>query len=430
MSYFDVCLRQIEGEGNGFHFRIDENGDVERDDTFHSAINVSLFTDRRADKSEVPQPQRRRGWEGDEFLELTDYLIGSKLWLLEQARNTIATRNKAVEIVRNALDWFIQKGYCDRIDVVGRRILPSTLEITSTFFVEDNIINSFTFDVWQKTKATPQRKPLVPKNLFSAMLSDLNFNGQFFSYPGGVTSGQEIISIEMWVSITNTGTPSRTFYQETQTTSTLDRFALEMTNIGQLEIKFRNSDNGTLITTMASQNLFINRNYHVLAVVNSQTNVMEIYLDGQLLHRDTSQTFGPIMSGDYFTDSRIGSSNNTPVENILGNIGFIGIYNTDKSSQIKRLYNNGDAICYSSRPSSLRAGGLFFSELANWVGHEGNETFEHVGNKTITNNGSVGYIGTCLRVECNDQNIPSPFEFIDGDSFEFIDSEPFEFIGE
>lgn len=170
MAFFDISLRQNDNEDddsidkvfedNNFHFRIAENGDLERDETFHSSINVSLFSDRRADSSEVEQSQKRRGWEGDEFLRLEDYAIGSKLWLLEQARNTIATKNKAVEIVRNALQHYIDTDYCDRIEVTGHRIIPSILKITSTFFVENNIINSFTFDVWQKTSSEPARLPL------------------------------------------------------------------------------------------------------------------------------------------------------------------------------------------------------------------------------------------------------------------------------
>lgn len=171
MAFFDISLRQNDNpdddandrvfDDNNFHFRIDANGDLQRDETFHSFINVSLFTDRRADKSEVVQPQKRRGWQGDELLDLEGYLIGSKLWLFDQARNTIETKNKAVETVRNALEWFVKVGYCDRIEVTGKRIMPITLKITSTFFVENNIINSFTFDVWQKTNNEPAR--LIPE---------------------------------------------------------------------------------------------------------------------------------------------------------------------------------------------------------------------------------------------------------------------------
>lgn len=169
MAFFDISLRQNDNDDddradkvfddNNFHFRIDENGDLQRDETFHSAINVSLFSDRRADKSEIEQPQKRRGWQGDEFLALEDYTIGSKLWLLDQARLTIEIKNKAVEIVRNALQHFVDTEYCDRIEVTGQRIFPSILKITSTFFVENNIINSFTFDVWQKTNNEPARLP-------------------------------------------------------------------------------------------------------------------------------------------------------------------------------------------------------------------------------------------------------------------------------
>lgn len=165
----DISLRQNDNiddnrpdkvfDDNNFHFRINEAGDLLSDDTFYSAINVSLFTDRRADVSEIEQPQKRRGWEGDEFLNLEDYLIGSKLWLLDQARLTIEIKNKAVNFVRNSLQHFVDTGVCDRIEVTGQRILPEILKITSTFFVENNIISSFTFDVWKKTSTEPARLP-------------------------------------------------------------------------------------------------------------------------------------------------------------------------------------------------------------------------------------------------------------------------------
>jgi phage gp46-like protein len=149
MAFFDVSLKL--GTDNRHHFEIDENGDLKHDESFDSFINVSLFSDRRANESEMQQPEKRRGWEGDEFLNLNDYLIGSKLWLLEQSRNTIENRNKAVQIVQEALDWFVQVGYCERVEVSGRRILPSELEITSDFYVQNNLIKSFTFNVWEKT---------------------------------------------------------------------------------------------------------------------------------------------------------------------------------------------------------------------------------------------------------------------------------------
>jgi len=112
MAFFDVSLKL--GTDNIHHFEIDESGDLKHDESFDSFINVSLFSDRRANESEMQQPEKRRGWEGDEFLNLNDYLIGSKLWLLEQSRNTIENRNKAVQIVQDAFrlvcpSWILRK---------------------------------------------------------------------------------------------------------------------------------------------------------------------------------------------------------------------------------------------------------------------------------------------------------------------------------
>jgi phage gp46-like protein len=152
MAFYDISLKQ--GTDNRFHFEIDSNGDLKRDDSFDSFIIVSLFSDRRANSSEIQQPEKRRGWEGDEFLDLIDYNIGSKLWLLEQARNTIETRNVAVQIVQEALEWFVEIGYCERVEVTGQRLLPSTLNITSNFYVQNDLIKSFTFNVWEKTNVS------------------------------------------------------------------------------------------------------------------------------------------------------------------------------------------------------------------------------------------------------------------------------------
>lgn len=412
MSFFDISLRQIEdADDDRFHFRIDENGDIERDDSFHSFINVSLFTDRRADKSEVPDPQKRRGWEGDEFLNLLDYLIGSKLWLLEQARLTISIRNKAVEIVQNSLQWFVQVGYCDRVEVTGRIIRPEILEITTTFFVENNPIKSFTFDVWQKTKATPQRLAPIPKNLFSTRLLDIG-ETEYVTYADGVTAGQPIVSFETYINISNTGTPKRSIYQETRTSDNLPRFAVEISETGQPIVSFRDSDAGALITTTAPNPIFVNINYHLLVVVNSTTNTIKIYLNGQEVHRDISQTFGPIMDGAYFADTQIGQAQDNAAESIIAKIGFVGLYNTDKSFHLSRLYNDGIAMCYGSRNSKIRSGQLFFAELSNWVNNSGNEFIDFVNGRNISNIFDLGFKHTCLRVECNGTSTNIATEFI------------------
>jgi phage gp46-like protein len=59
-------------------------GDVQSGDDLESAVLISLFTDRRAEASDVvPDGSNdRRGWWGDSG---SLYLIGSRLWLLRRA---------------------------------------------------------------------------------------------------------------------------------------------------------------------------------------------------------------------------------------------------------------------------------------------------------------------------------------------------------
>ena len=69
-----------------FDWSIDGNGDITADDSFDSSIFASLYSDRRADESQISAPQNRRGWNGDVNTTLEGYLFGSLLWLLERKK--------------------------------------------------------------------------------------------------------------------------------------------------------------------------------------------------------------------------------------------------------------------------------------------------------------------------------------------------------
>lgn len=110
-----------------YDFQIDENGDIETEDQLETAILVSLFTDRRAEPSQVPKPQLRRGWVGD--LETPSDPWGSTLWLLEQRRLTGTTALEAADASEIALRWFkddniaISVGTRSFVDVDRMRLL-------------------------------------------------------------------------------------------------------------------------------------------------------------------------------------------------------------------------------------------------------------------------------------------------------------------
>lgn len=101
----DAVLNQSpEGDEVLYDMQIDPVcGDILSADQLDTAILVSLFSDARAAAYEIVKPQLRRGWVGD--LEKPEDPIGSKLWLLEQARLTSATVAQATNFSKTSLAW-------------------------------------------------------------------------------------------------------------------------------------------------------------------------------------------------------------------------------------------------------------------------------------------------------------------------------------
>ena len=91
------------------------NGDLVVDDGLETSINVSLFTDGRAE-NQVFRPEDRRGWIGDVFRERD---IGSLLWLLEQTRLDQLTLAAAIDRTRKALEWMVEDGLASDVSVSG-----------------------------------------------------------------------------------------------------------------------------------------------------------------------------------------------------------------------------------------------------------------------------------------------------------------------
>lgn len=79
-----------------------------------TAVLISLFTDRRAEPDDViPDGSGDpRGWWGDPDL-------GSRLWLLERAKQTEDTRQRAQDYAQEALEWLVEDGVADEVTVVA-----------------------------------------------------------------------------------------------------------------------------------------------------------------------------------------------------------------------------------------------------------------------------------------------------------------------
>ena len=107
----DAVLSYVDGV---FDIQLDSDGDVMTADFFDTAIIVSLFTDRRADSSEVLEPHRRRGWPGE-----GDGVTGSTGWVYDQSRVTGTLLAGVSAAYTQALQWMVEKGYATAMRAVA-----------------------------------------------------------------------------------------------------------------------------------------------------------------------------------------------------------------------------------------------------------------------------------------------------------------------
>lgn len=147
MRYTDVALTKTT---DGYYdVSIGDDGDVVKTNSFDTAILLSIFCERRASESEVPEPQRRRGWIGNLY-GLVEY--GSKLWLLYQARLTINNVNRARGYLEQGLSWMVQFGYLKRITVITRRDLDAGSLIADIQLQRfDDKIDQRSYVLWDNT---------------------------------------------------------------------------------------------------------------------------------------------------------------------------------------------------------------------------------------------------------------------------------------
>ena len=90
--------------------------DIDHDLGLRTAVMISLFTDARArDDDEIPDGTNdKRGHWGDAY---EDDIVGSRLWLLERAKETQDTLDRGKQYATEALGWFIEDDIASKINV-------------------------------------------------------------------------------------------------------------------------------------------------------------------------------------------------------------------------------------------------------------------------------------------------------------------------
>jgi phage gp46-like protein len=139
----DLLIKQTPGKG--FDLVLGEQ-DFETVDGMETTIAVLLFTDARAAPSEVPDPEKRRGWVGN-ILRSSE--LGGMLWLMTQARNTQEVRNKIVKWARNSLQPLLDEGMASEIIATVDQTDPRGIRLSINIIVKNG--ESTKYPYWLAT---------------------------------------------------------------------------------------------------------------------------------------------------------------------------------------------------------------------------------------------------------------------------------------
>lgn len=114
----DIALLYNPAIG-GFDIMLDESGDLVADEGLKTATILSLFLDRRAeDDDDIPDGTGdRRGWWADAIAPVPGDKVGSRAWLLEREKETADVRRRAQVYDQEALNWMIEDGIAERVEV-------------------------------------------------------------------------------------------------------------------------------------------------------------------------------------------------------------------------------------------------------------------------------------------------------------------------
>ncbi|MBR8316069.1 phage GP46 family protein [Burkholderia dolosa] len=92
-----------------------------REAMLRRAVEISLFTWRRAEPEDRLDDGERMGWWGDSFPDVAGDRIGSRLWLLRREVLTEGVLRRAEEYCREALQWMLDDEIVTAMSVSVKR---------------------------------------------------------------------------------------------------------------------------------------------------------------------------------------------------------------------------------------------------------------------------------------------------------------------
>ena len=142
---------KLTADSNGLYdISVGADGDIESVESYDTAILVSVQTDRRANAHEMSQPERRRGWAGNDHTPEVE--MGSKLWLFDQPRATRTVSDGIASATRAALEWLVEERRAVSVSAVAA-FTGSTLEMETEVRYSPSEVDRHHFTLWQQTGA-------------------------------------------------------------------------------------------------------------------------------------------------------------------------------------------------------------------------------------------------------------------------------------
>lgn len=107
-----------------------ENDDIAIEDGLQTAVIISMFSDRRAELEDLSRPEtNQRGYWADRLEDTVDRW-GSLLWLFARSKVIQESANAAKEYVENSLEWMIEDGIAQQVNVETELVSSERIDIS------------------------------------------------------------------------------------------------------------------------------------------------------------------------------------------------------------------------------------------------------------------------------------------------------------
>lgn len=116
----------------------------------YRAVEISLFSWRRAETDDEVDDEQRMGWWGDTFPAVDGDKLGSRLWLLRRKTITPEVLRQAEAYAREALQWMIDDELVRTVEIQLTRPDRTRVDMVVTLTDDGGPLPPFNFeDIWQ-----------------------------------------------------------------------------------------------------------------------------------------------------------------------------------------------------------------------------------------------------------------------------------------